>query len=417
MTKRILVIDPNASGIAGDMLLGALLDLGVNVERVISAIKTLEDPQYGYHHIDIAIDEVTRGEFRATQIDVTSTQAEKRHGAELVEIVERAAMGIYMSPMAREYATKVIRTIIEVEAQLHKTSPEDSHLHEVALIDTAAEIIGCAVALDDLHLFEEGTKIYSTPLAVGGGVFKFSHGIVSAPAPATLAILQSKNFPFHGGPIEKELATPTGTSLLVNLVSEVGSFYPDMVPLKVGYGAGTKEYPELPAVLRLTLGEAPEKGLKQDEIAVLETNVDDVSGEVLGYTIDRLLSEGAKDVSILPVVTKKNRPAQIIKVIADQKDVTHLSEVLIAETGTLGVRVYYCERHIISRELLVVDLLVLGNKETVRVKVSKNAKGEIIRIKPEFDDLKQLAEKTKKPLRELIDMVVSRTQETFKKEK
>ena len=415
MTKRILVIDPNASGIAGDMLLGALLDLGANVERVISAIKTLEDPRYGYYHIDIAIDEVTRGEFRATQIDVTSTQAEKRHGAELVEIVEKAAVGIYMSQMAREYATKVIRTIIEVEAQLHKTSPEDSHLHEVALIDTAAEIIGCAVALDDLHLFEEGTKIYSTPLAVGGGVFKFSHGIVSAPAPATLAIIQSKKFPFHGGPIEKELATPTGTSLLVNLVSEVGSFYPDMIPLKVGYGSGIKDYPELPAILRLTLGEASEKAPEQEEIAVLETNVDDVSGEVLGYTLDRLLSEGAKDVSILPAVTKKNRPAQIIKVIADKKDVNHLSEVLMAETGTIGVRVYYCERHIISRELLAVDLLVLGNKETIRVKVSKNSKGEIIRIKPEFDDLKKLAEKTKKPLRELIDMVISRTQETFYK--
>lgn len=415
MTKRILVIDPNASGIAGDMLLGALLDLGANVERVISAIKTLQDPQYGYHHIDIAIDEVTCGEFRATQINVTSTQNEKRHGAELIKIVETATAGIYMSQTAREYASKVIRTIIEVEAQLHKTSPEDSHLHEVALIDTAAEIIGCTVALDDLHLFEEETIFYSTPLAVGGGVFKFSHGIVSAPAPATLAILQSKKFPFHGGPIEKELATPTGTSLLVNLVSEAGSFYPAMTPLKVGYGTGTKEYPELPTVLRLTLGEASEKTPQQEEIAVLETNVDDVSGEVLGYTIDRLLSEGAKDVSILHAVTKKNRPAQIIKVIADKKDVTHLSEVLMTETGTIGVRVYYCKRHIVSRELLMVDLFVLGNKETIRVKVSKNDKGEIIRIKPEFDDLKKLAEKTKKPLRELIDMVISITQTDFSK--
>jgi len=154
-------------------------------------------------------------------------------------------------------------------------------------------------------------------------------------------------------------------------------------------------------------------GLVKDEIAVLETNIDDATGEVLGYTVDKLLAEGAKDVSLMPVFTKKNRPAQIIKVIADQKDVPHLSEVLIAETGTLGVRVYYCERHIINRELLVVDLSVMGNKESVRVKVSKNAKGEIVRIKPEYEDLKLLAEKTKKPLRELLDMAVSRTQEVF----
>lgn len=415
MTKRVLVIDPNASGIAGDMLLGALLDLGVNVERVISAIKFLEDPEFGYQHIDIAIDEVQRGMFRATNIDVTSTVHERRHGSDLIEIVEKAAAGIYMSDAARAYASKVIRTIIEVEANLHKTNAEDAHLHEVALVDTAAEIIGCAVALDDLHMFEDGAKVYSTPLAVGGGVFQFSHGIVSAPAPATLAILQSKNFPFHGGPIEKELATPTGTSLLVNLAEPI-SFYPAVVPRKVGYGTGTKEYPELPAVLRLTLGEASEAGLVRDEIAVLETNLDDISGEILGYTMDRLLAEGAKDVSIIPTVTKKNRPAQIIKVIADQNDVAHLSEVLIAETGTLGVRVYYCERHIINRELLMVDLLVLGSKETVRVKVSKNPEGKILRIKPEFDDLKKLAEKTGKPLRELMDLAVSRTQEVFFKE-
>lgn len=413
MVKKILVIDPNACGIAGDMLLGALLNLGANVERVVSAVKTLEAPEYGYRDIDIAIDEVTRGDFRATQFNVTSTATERRHGSELVEIVEKAVEGIYLSQAARAFASKVIRTIVDVEAELHSTSFEDAHLHEVALVDTAAEIIGCAVALDDLNIFEGGTKVYSTPLAVGGGVFKFSHGVVSAPAPATLAILQRRNFLFHGGPIEMELATPTGTSLLVNLVDEVGDFYPSMMPKKVGYGAGTKEYPGLPAVLRLTLGEVPKVGLFGDEIAVLETNIDDVSGEVLGYTVDRLLGEGAKDVSILPAFTKKNRPAQIVKVVADQKDVSHLSKVLIAETGTLGVRVYYCKRHIISRELFMVDLCVMGNKETVRVKISKNTQGEIVRIKPEFEDLKKLAEKTKRPLRELLDLAVSRTQEVF----
>ena len=122
------------------------------------------------------------------------------------------------------------------------------------MVDTAAEILGTAIALDDLGLFE--AKICSTPVAVGGGIFKFSHGIVSSPAPATLAILQSKNFPFQGGPIETELATPTGVSILVNLVDEVNRFYPAMSPLKVGYGAGTKEFAEMPAVLRFTLGKS-----------------------------------------------------------------------------------------------------------------------------------------------------------------
>jgi hypothetical protein len=185
--------------------------------------------------------------------------------------------------------------------------------------------------------------------------------------------------------------------------------------MKVGYGAGTKEFPEMPAVLRFTLGNSLDGGLVRDEIAVLETNIDDATGEILGYTIDKLLSEGAKDVSIIPMVTKKNRPGQIIKVITDQKDAQRLSKVLIDETGTLGVRIYYCERHIINREIYTVDLQVMGNKETVRLKVAKDAKGEIIRIKPEFEDLKRLAEKTKKPLRELSELAVAKMQEKFGK--
>jgi uncharacterized protein (TIGR00299 family) protein len=407
--KKILVIDCSASGVAGDMILGALIDLGANVDKITSAIQSLENPEYGYEHIKIKINQVMRGEFKATQIDVTSESAHKRHGGELVVIVEKAAGNLALSAKARMFASTVIRTLVGAEADLHKTSFDDAHLHEVALVDTAAEILGCAVALDDLGLFD--AKICSTPVAVGGGTFQFSHGIVSSPAPATLAILQSKNFPFHGGPIETELATPTGVSILVNLVDGVNRFYPPIAPLKVGYGAGTKDFAEMPAVLRLTMGKLLDNGLVKDEIAVLETNIDDATGEVLGYTIDKLLQEGAKDVSIIPMYTKKNRPGQIVKVIADQKDVLHLSLVLIEETGTLGVRVYYCERHIITRELYSIDLSIGGVKETIKVKVSKNTSGEIIRIKPEFEDLKRLAEKTKRPLRELSDLAVSKTQE------
>ncbi len=408
-SKKILLIDCQASGVAGDMILGALIDLGANIDKITAAIKSLENPEYGYENIKVDVNQVMRGEFRATQIDVTSKSAQKKHGNELIDIVEKAASNLELSAKAKQFASNVIRTLVGVEADLHKTSFDDAHLHEVALVDTAAEILGVAVALDDLGLFD--AKIYSTHVAVGGGTFKFSHGIVSSPAPATLAILQSKNFPFQGGPIEAELATPTGVSILVNLVDEVVRFYPAMTPLKVGYGAGTKEFAQMPAVLRLTLGNSLDDGLVKDEIAVLETNIDDATGEVLGYTLDKLLQEGAKDVSIIPMFTKKNRPGQIVKVIADQKDVPHLSRVLMDETGSIGVRVYYCERHIIARELYSVDLTIEGVKETIRVKVSKNSKGEIIRAKPEFEDLKRLAEKTKKPLREISDLAVSKTQE------
>jgi uncharacterized protein (TIGR00299 family) protein len=412
-SSRILVIDCQTSGVAGDMLLGALIDLGANIDRITSAIKSLENPHFGYEQIKIEIKAVMRGEFKATQIEVTAKSPPKIQGAQLINIVEKAAQNLSLSAKANEFSSKSIRTLIAAEANLHKTSFEAAHLHEVALVDTAAEILGVAVALDDLGLFN--AKIYSTPLAVGGGTFKFSHGIVSSPAPATLSILQSKNFPFHGGPVEGELATPTGSSILVNLVHEVSIFYPSMVPLRIGYGTGTKDFPQMPPILRITLGKAIENEPLTDQIAVLETNLDDITGEIIGYTVDKLLAEGAKDVSIIPIYTKKNRPGQIIKVITEQKDVKHLSKILTAETGTLGIRVYYCQRHIINRELYTVDLLIMGNKETIKVKVAKNSSGDIIRIKPEFEDLRRLSEKTKKPLRELMDLAVSATQQQFYK--
>ena len=406
------MIDCQGSGVAGDMILGALIDLGANVDNIVSAIKSLENPENGYKNIKIKINPVLRAGFKATQISVTSESAPKMRGGELIGIVENAAGNIGLSPKAKQFVSKVIYTLVGAEAELHKASFNDTHLHEVALIDTAAEIIGCAIALDNLGLFD--SKIYSTPVAVGGGMFKFSHGTVSSPAPATLAILQSKNFPFIGGPIESELATPTGVSILVNLVDKITRFYPPMVPIKSGYGAGTIDFAEIPALLRLTIGQSIENELAMDQIAVLETNIDDVAAEVLGYTLDKLLSEGAKDVSIIPMYTKKNRPGHIIKVIADQNDVEHLSQVLIDETGTLGARVYYCERHILNRELHTINLQLMGNQETIRIKVSKNLKGEIIHVKPEYEDLKKLAEKTKKPLRELSEIAISKAREVLK---
>jgi uncharacterized protein (TIGR00299 family) protein len=286
-------------------------------------------------------------------------------------------------------------------------------LHEVGLIDTPAEIIGVAVAVENLGLFN--AKVYATPASVGGGLFKFSHGTVSSPAPATLEIFRAKNFPIQGGPVESELATPTGAAILVNLANEVGRFYPEMTPQKIGYGAGNKDFEEMPNVLRLTVGEPLENWLCKDEIAILETNLDDVTGEVIGNSVDKLLREGAKDVSIIPMFTKKNRPGQILKILADRKDVKRLSRVVIEETGTLGVRVYQCERHVINREVIAVDVHVGGTKEQVKVKVAKDTNGKVIRVKPEYDDVKRLSDKTGKPLREVNEIILMRAREVLLK--
>jgi len=392
-------------------MLGALLDLGADVNKVTLAIKSLENAEYGYKNVTVDIKHVMRKGFRATKVDVTAEGKSRKDGAQLIAIVEETAEKLGLSEKAKQFASNVIHTLVDAESKLHGHHLANAHLHEVGLVDTAAEIIGSAVAMDDLGFFN--AKIVATPVSVGGGLFQFSHGTVSSPSPAALAIFQSKSFPIKGGPVESELATPTGASLIVNLAQEVSCFYPEMAPLKVGYGAGGKDFAEVPNVLRIVVGKPLESCLGKDQIAVLETNVDDVSGEIVGHAVDRLLAEGAKDVAIIPMFTKKNRPGQIIKVIADQGDSQRLSRVLIEETGTLGVRVYACERHIMSRESCVVDLVLGGITEHVKVKVVKDADGKVIRVKPEYDDLKRLAEKTKKPLRELAEMAVSKAREIF----
>ncbi len=412
-SEKIAVIDCQTAGVAGDMLLGALINAGANANKVNSAIKTLESPTGNYRNVKIAINQVMRGEFKATQIDVTAEAATKIIGQQLIETVEKTLDLLRLSEKAKKFASNAIRTLVNAEAGLHGNNLANAHLHEVGLIDTPAEIIGIAVAIEDLGLFKG--KIYATPVAVGGGTIKFSHGIVPSPAPATLAILASKKFPMKGGPIEAELATPTGVAILVNLVDEVTRFYPALKPLKVGYGAGTKEFKEMPNCLRIVIGQPVDEGLLKDEIAVLETNLDDVTGEVMGYTFERLLLEGAKDVSIIPIFTKKNRPGQILCVIANQKDSEHLSRIIMEETGTLGVRVTNCERHILNRELHQVNIFIKETQESVNVKVVKDGNGKVINVKPEYEDLKRIAEKNHVPLREVAETANAKARETFLK--
>lgn len=409
--SKIIVVDCQVAGIAGDMMLGALLDVGADADRVIAAIKSLENPEFGYSNVAVDIEHVMRRGFKATKVNVTAEGKSRKDGRQLVEIVEKATEKLGLSAKAKQYASNVINTLVDAEANLHGHHLHDAHLHEVGLVDTAAEIVGSTVAMDDLGFFD--SRIVATPVSVGGGLFQFSHGTVSSPAPAALAIFQSKQFPIKGGPVEAELATPTGAALIVNLTREVSSFYPAMAPLQVGYGAGDKEFPAVANVLRIVVGKPVEDSLVKDPIAVLETSVDDVPGEVIGHTLSRLLSEGAKDVNIIPMFTKKNRPGQIITVVADQRDAQRLSRLLIEETGTLGVRAYYCERHIVNREVGSVDIFISGAKENVRIKVAKDAQGKTIRVKPEYEDLKRLAEKTHLPLRELSEMAVSKARETL----
>ena len=412
-TKRVAIVDCQMAGVSGDMIVGALFDLGANAVKVVEAMEAVEGYMKGCKNLEVTVKDVTRKGFHAKKVNVKAEGTTEITGAELVEATVDCIENLKLSEEAKRFASDSINTLVNAEARVHGKSIEQVHLHEAGFADTPAEIVGAAVALEDLNLFN--MRVYSTPVAVGGGLFKFSHGTVSSPAPATIEILRSKGFTMLGGPIEFELATPTGVSLLVNLAHEVIRFYPLMKPTAIGYGAGTKDFAEMPNVLRVTLGEPLNYRLLRDETSVLETNLDDVTGEIIGHTVDRLLHEGAKDVSIIPMFTKKNRPGQILKIIADKTDVERLSRILIEETGTLGVRVYPCERHILNREPIPIDILIDDIKEPVNVKVAKDSKGEIVQIKPEYDDVKRVANKTGKPLKEIMDLVKMKARELLLK--
>lgn len=411
--RRIAVIDCQMAGVSGDMILGALLDLGADAVKVVEAMKAVKDYMKGCKNLEVTVKDVTRKGFHAKKVDVKAEEVPEITGAGLIESTVNYVENLKLSAEAKRFTSDSINTLVNAEAKVHGRSINEVHLHEAGSVDTPAEIVGAAVALEDLNLFD--TKVCSTPVAVGGGLFRFSHGMVSSPAPATMEILRSSGFPMIGGPIESELATPTGASLLVNLAHEANRFYPPMKPTAVGYGAGTKDFVEMPNVLRITLGEFLDYQLLRDEISVLETDLDDVAGEIVGHTVDRLLQEGARDVSVIPMFTKKNRPGQILKIIADKTNVERLSRVLIEETGTLGVRVYPCQRHILSRESITIDIQVDDVKELVNVKVAKDGKGEIVQIKPEYDDLERIAQKTDKSLREIMELAKKKAREVLLK--
>jgi len=241
--KRIIVIDCQMAGVSGDMVVGALLDLGANAAMVVEAMKSVEGCVKGCKNLEVTIRDVTRRGLHAKKVDVKAEEAPEMMGAELIEATVNCIENLKLSVEAQRFALDSINTLVNAEAKVHGKSVKEVHLHEAGSVDTLAEIVGAAVALEDLNLFN--AKVYSTPVAVGGGLFKFSHGTVSSPAPATIEILRFKGFPMIGGPIDSELATPTGVSLLINLAHEAIRFYPLMKPTAIGYGAGTKDFAQI----------------------------------------------------------------------------------------------------------------------------------------------------------------------------
>lgn len=399
---NVLVLDPTVAGASGDMLVASLIDLGGSIKLLDEISEVIRKLPY-VRRFEVVVEDRVTGNIRAKRIKTLLEEVEGHMtGGELLEWFEVAANALGFEGVLRERAKNVLKRILNLEALIHSSTPSEVCLHEVGSADTIFDVLAFTMLMNELKLFD--ALRYSLPVAVGGGLFKSAHGVIPSPAYITLELLKSENYYVIGGPIDEELTTPTGAALLTEFFKPI-KYLPLMRVVKVGYGSGNKEFSGIANVVRAVLGSV-DTGLdlfKYEEVYVLESNIDDVTGEVLGYTIEKLTSLGALDVSVIPTTTKKGRPGYIVKVISSVEHVQDLMVSMLRELGTLGVRVSKVGRYVVPVREFKELRIDLGREYVVRIKVCKDEGGNVIRVKPEFEDLKMIAKELNIPVRELLE--------------
>jgi len=384
--------------------MSGLVDAGAKMAKVIDAVFACQNFLKGSKIAKVDFVKVVAHGFAATQLQMKYTdRVHKRKGIEMHRALARCCDSLGLEQKAKTFALESLKTIISAEARIHGEDFESVHLHEASSIDTFSDLAGCAAALQDLGLF--GGRIYSTKVAVGGGLLKFSHGTVPNPANAILEIFKNKQFVLTSGQVEEELTTPTGAAMLVNLAQGSTNYYPDIAPEKIGNGAGTKKFEEFANVLRVLVGTSgivPDAA--RDTVCVVETNIDDASGELVGNLIERL-SDVAKDVMVIPGTTKKSRPAYLIRIISENVQLNNVLGVLFSESGTLGARVQEVERYVLPRAILIVPIDIEGATFSIHVKVVKDSSGRITNAKPEFEDVRIIASRCQMPVKRVMELV------------
>jgi pyridinium-3,5-bisthiocarboxylic acid mononucleotide nickel chelatase len=356
------------SGIAGDMALASLLDAGADLDQVLAGLEKIPVP--GWH---LGAAKTTRTGLAATQLQVDIDPAEERTSRTWATIRAVLDEADGLPERARRRAQTVFSRLAAAEGQLHGLPPDKVHFHEVGGLDAIVDVVGTCLALETLDV----SAVFASPIALGGGTVKTAHGLLPVPAPAVVELL--KDAPAHGTADGAELTTPTGAALLAGLAEGFGP----MPPMRVrasGYGAGALQLDSAPNVLQVVIGDLyPDAGPGPEtsqELIVVEANVDDVTGEVLGHTIGALMSGGALDAWLVPVVGKKGRPGHVVSFLCEPAKVAGLARVLAEETGTLGYREHHVARSALARE--VVEVEVRGLR--VRVKAGP------YRAKAEYED-------------------------------
>jgi hypothetical protein len=401
----IAIIDCQISGISGDMLLSALVHAGAHEKKILESVFTCQDFLTGSKIISASFTKKSFNGFNATRFESQyKDKRSTRKGMDMYRSLASCCNSLDLDLRAKSFALESFKTIISSEAEVHGADVNTVHLHETSSIDTFVDLIGCATALQDLGLFN--CRIVSTKIAVGGGTVKFSHGTVPNPSDAILQIFKGKPFVLTAGQAEEEVTTPTGAAMLVNLATESVSHYPDHLPYRIGYGTGRKPLKHVPNILRLVLGKSHfAYETSTDSVNVIETNLDDVSGEIIGNLIDRLAESNVKDVTVVPGLSKKNRPNSLIKVICDHTQINLVLDILFSETGTMGIRVQEQMRFVLPRSIITMPISIGDNSYNVRVKIAKDSHNTIINAKAEYEDIKLISSKIGLPLRNVMEQV------------
>lgn len=377
--SRLVYFDA-ASGASGDMVLGAVVDLGLPIEDLGDELGKL--PLAGYR---LEARRVLRSGLAATKVDVLADgpASAHRHLKDILGLIDQSRL----EPDVQERASGLFRRLADAEAAVHGTSPERVHFHEVGALDSIVDIVGGVIALRWLR----ADRFESSPLNVGSGTVKMEHGIFPVPPPATTRLVAG--VPVYGAG-EGELLTPTGALLLTAHATGYGPLPPVAIE-KTGHGAGTRETPGRPNVLRLLVGEeGPAAG---DRVVVLETELDDASGQLLGPLLDQLLAAGALDAFFTPVQMKKGRPGVLVTVLAPPTRREAIEELLFRETTTLGVRRSQWERTVLDREIATVET----GFGPIRVKIGRRG-GTVYNAWPEFTDCQRAADERKVAVKQVL---------------
>jgi pyridinium-3,5-bisthiocarboxylic acid mononucleotide nickel chelatase len=378
------------SGASGDMILGALLDLGLLLEDLRAALGSL-----AVEGVDVAAERVLRAGVSATKLRVSTPNGQPptpkghhhTHDHHSLKEIEGFIRRSALSNEAKDRAVQLFMRLAQAEAEIHAMPLEKVHLHEVGALDSIVDIVGAVYGLEQLG----ADRVISSPLNVGGGTVKCAHGVFPVPAPATAKLLQG--VPVYSGDVQMELVTPTGALIVTAYADSYGPL-PPMTIAKIGYGAGDRDPKQHPNVLRMLVGEGASKS--HDRVVEVICEIDDMNPQLFGPLMDRLHAEGALDVYYAPVQMKKNRPGTLVTVLARPEHREQLSAILFSETTTIGLRYQEMTRECLEREIVTVDTS-LG---PIRFKIARR-NGQVVNASPEFDDCARVATEKGLPIKEV----------------